>query len=214
FRDIVISLGSTYGLYLLSSILHLDPWHCFTSMFQYLLLLPTYINIFMIYAFCNLHDVSWGTKGDNAAAPLAAVVTKGGDGKQIAHVEVAEEDEDIEARYADFLAALAQQKADKEKPEEEKKPDKETAMQDYYKEFRTRVVLTWMMSNAVLIIVFTNNSIVDKLFNHSVASSVNPFLTFLFWSVAILAAIRFLASTCYLIGWWGTKISEAGGGNR
>lgn len=38
-----------------------------TSFVQYLLLLPSYVNILLIYAFCNLHDVSWGTKGDNGA---------------------------------------------------------------------------------------------------------------------------------------------------
>jgi chitin synthase len=30
FRDIVISLSATYGLYLFSSILHAEPWHIFT----------------------------------------------------------------------------------------------------------------------------------------------------------------------------------------
>jgi chitin synthase len=39
-----------------------------TSFIQYLLLLPSYVNILLIYAFCNLHDVSWGTKGDNGAS--------------------------------------------------------------------------------------------------------------------------------------------------
>jgi chitin synthase len=39
-----------------------------TSFVQYLLLLPSYVNILLIYAFCNLHDVSWGTKGDNGAS--------------------------------------------------------------------------------------------------------------------------------------------------
>jgi chitin synthase len=63
FRDLVISVVTTYGVYLLSSLLHLDPWHCFTSMPSYLLLLPSYVNILMIYAFCNIHDTTWGTKG-------------------------------------------------------------------------------------------------------------------------------------------------------
>lgn len=57
FRNIIISLGATYGLYLVSSFLYLEPWHMFTSFFQYLLLLPSYINILNIYAFCNIHDV-------------------------------------------------------------------------------------------------------------------------------------------------------------
>jgi len=59
---------ATYGLYLISSILFLDPWHMLTSFIQYLLLLPSYVNILLIYAFCNLHDVSWGTKGDNGSS--------------------------------------------------------------------------------------------------------------------------------------------------
>lgn len=39
-----------------------------TSFVQYLFLMPSYVNILLIYAFCNLHDVSWGTKGDNGSA--------------------------------------------------------------------------------------------------------------------------------------------------
>lgn len=31
FRDIVISLAATYGLYFISSFLHFEPWHMFTS---------------------------------------------------------------------------------------------------------------------------------------------------------------------------------------
>ena len=32
------------------------------GLFTYLLLIPMYINVFSIYAFCNLHDVSWGNR--------------------------------------------------------------------------------------------------------------------------------------------------------
>lgn len=56
-----------------------------TSFVQYLLLLPSYVNILLIYAFCNLHDVSWGTKGDNGSAKdlgQAKKVEK--DGKEMA----------------------------------------------------------------------------------------------------------------------------------
>jgi len=31
--------------------------------YAYMMLLPTYVNILMVYAFSNLHDTSWGTKG-------------------------------------------------------------------------------------------------------------------------------------------------------
>ena len=41
FRDIVISLVATYGLYLISSLMHFEPWHMFTSFIQYLFLQPS-----------------------------------------------------------------------------------------------------------------------------------------------------------------------------
>ena len=41
FREIVISLAATYGLYFTSSFLHFEPWHMFTCFLQYLFLLPS-----------------------------------------------------------------------------------------------------------------------------------------------------------------------------
>lgn len=41
FIDIVISMGATYGLYVITSLLHFEPWHLFTSIIQYMLLLPS-----------------------------------------------------------------------------------------------------------------------------------------------------------------------------
>lgn len=61
FRNIVLSLLATYGLYIISSLLALEPWHMsescpqlisviradvsVTSFLQYLLLAPSYINV-------------------------------------------------------------------------------------------------------------------------------------------------------------------------
>lgn len=41
FRDIVVSVAATYGLYLLGSLIHFEPWHMFTSFLQYMFLLPS-----------------------------------------------------------------------------------------------------------------------------------------------------------------------------
>ena len=41
FRDIVISLAATYGLYFIGSFMHLEPWHMFTSFIQYMFWLPS-----------------------------------------------------------------------------------------------------------------------------------------------------------------------------
>ena len=56
-RDILVSVSATYGLYIVSSLLYMQPWHMLTSFLPYLFLLPGYINILTIYAFCNTHDV-------------------------------------------------------------------------------------------------------------------------------------------------------------
>ena len=50
FRDIVISLLATIGLYLAASLLAFEPWHMITSFAQYLLLAPSYINVLNVYA--------------------------------------------------------------------------------------------------------------------------------------------------------------------
>jgi chitin synthase len=45
FRNLIVSTASTYGLYLISSILFFDFLHMITSFIQYLLLSPSYVNI-------------------------------------------------------------------------------------------------------------------------------------------------------------------------
>jgi chitin synthase len=44
-RNMVFSLIITYGAWLLSSVLALDPWHLATCMLQYTLLSPLYLVI-------------------------------------------------------------------------------------------------------------------------------------------------------------------------
>lgn len=95
FRDIVISLGATYGLYLVSSLLYFEPWHMFTSFIQYLLLLPSFVNILLIYSFCNLHDVSWGTKGSTTTGDLGAAKLTKKDGKDVMEVAVPTNKDDL-----------------------------------------------------------------------------------------------------------------------
>ncbi|CAG8788372.1 5798_t:CDS:1, partial [Cetraspora pellucida] len=108
FRDIVISIVSTYGLYFFASFIHGEPWHMFTCLLQYILLVPFYVNILMVYAFCNTHDVSWGTKGDNGnSANLGgAQAVTGKDGKQMFKVEIPTEKEDINAAYDKITSGL------------------------------------------------------------------------------------------------------------
>ena len=58
---------------------------------------------------CNLHDVSWGTKGDNSASPLGSVKTeKQKDGREIAHVEIPDDPADKDDIWLEYAAKLAE----------------------------------------------------------------------------------------------------------
>ncbi|KAJ3089949.1 Chitin synthase, class 2 [Physocladia obscura] len=202
FRDLVVSTCSTYLLYLLSSVMFLDPWHAFTCMLQYLLMIPAFANILMVYAFCNIHDVSWGTKGITEAAPLPAVtVGVNSSGEKVATVDLPDQNQDADEYYAHALQRLDHEAAHLRDRKEDNSV--KTDDDDFFKQFRTNVVLLWMISNFILVFVFTNGWILQAI---TKAGSVNPYLSFLLWSVAVLAGIRFTASAVYLVGWvreWG-----------
>lgn len=48
FRDLILSMFSTYGLYLISSLMFFDAVHMVTCFIQYLLFSPLFINILYI----------------------------------------------------------------------------------------------------------------------------------------------------------------------
>ena len=70
---------------------------------QYILLTPTYINVLNIYAFCNTHDITWGTKGDDKAEKLPSAHLKPG-GK--VDVNIPQDDGDLNAQYEAELERL------------------------------------------------------------------------------------------------------------
>ncbi|GLB35745.1 putative chitin synthase [Lyophyllum shimeji] len=198
-QDIVIALLATYGLYFISSFMHFEPWHMFTSFTQYMFLLPSYVNILMMYAMCNLHDVTWGTKGDNGAAKDlgGAKKVKNQDGKEVMEVELPTAREDVEQLWVAARNSL------KIKPPPEKESrDAATKQLDHDRNSRTNVVLAWVGSNMLLIVVFTSNAFADWVKAHVQAANgtaFNPYLTFLFWAFAGLSAVRFMGSFLYLV---------------
>ncbi|KAI8911759.1 chitin synthase-domain-containing protein [Gorgonomyces haynaldii] len=203
FRDLVLSLMSTYGVYIISSCVYLDPWHMLTSFVQYLLLLPSFVNILMVYAFCNLHDVSWGTKGDNKPQEQAApvVIKEDEHGVQTALVDLPVNQGDIDDNYTMFSKALrpnAQQQEQLMKENKLKRVDTLIA-EDYFRSFRTRVVLSWILSNMILIAIFTTPELAMLIRVDIRNKAFNPFLTFILWSVAFFAVFRFVGSTVYII---------------
>ena len=149
---ILIALVSVFGLYYIASFMYLDPWHMFTSFPVYLLIMPSYTNIVNVYAYCNWHDVSWGTKGsDKADALPSANTTKGEDGKAAVIEEPDKPQADIDSAFeATVKRALA--------PYVPPKVVEKKTLEDSYKSFRTKLVSAWIFSNALLAVAITSNS--------------------------------------------------------
>ncbi|KAF4439844.1 chitin synthase [Fusarium austroafricanum] len=147
---ILVALITIYGLNFVASFMYLDPWHMFHSFPYYLLLMSTYINILMVYAFNNWHDVSWGTKGsDKAEALPSAHVTKG-EKNEVVVEEVEKEQEDIDSQFEQTVRrALA--------PFKEEEEIEKADVEDGYKSFRTGLVVSWLFGNILLIVCITSD---------------------------------------------------------
>ncbi|CAG8947903.1 unnamed protein product [Penicillium salamii] len=193
--NIVISMLSTVGLYFYSSFIYLDPWHMFTSSIQYFLLMPSYVCILQVYAFCNTHDVTWGTKGDNVInTDLGAAKVING---STVVVEMPSEQLDIDSGYDAALRNLRDRLEVPEPP-----PSDSQLQEDYYRAVRTYMVSIWMVANVVLGMAISEVYGVD-------AGGTNVYLAIILWSVAVLAAIRAVGSTTYAILQVIHKIVEA-----
>lgn len=189
---ILIALAATFGLYFIASFLYLDPWHMFTSFGQYLLLATSYINVLMVYAFSNWHDVSWGTKGaDKADALPSAQTQKASDGKATIIEEIDLSQADIDAQFETIVKrALTPYVA----PKEETKK----TLEDSYKSFRTRLVTLWIFSNALLAVAITSDNFNKFGFTTGATSRTANFFRALLWATAALSLVRFLGCLWFL----------------
>lgn len=196
FFSIVVSLAATYVMWFVASLIFFDPWHMFTCFIQYILLTPTYINVLNIYAFCNTHDITWGTKGDDQAAKLPSANLKPG-GK--VDVNIPQDDGDLNAQYDAELAVFAS-KPPKEVtiiPEEERQAD-------YYKGFRSGVVLAWVFCNFALAAIVLNAAGLDQ-FSDKKNQKQNDnqksmiYMAVVLWSVVVISTIKFIGAVWYLV---------------
>lgn len=189
---IVVALASTFGLYFISGILYLDPWHCFHSFLQYLFLMPSFVNILNVYAFCNWHDVSWGTKGSDKADALPEVKSSKGDGDTEAVIEEVDRPQAVidQQFQAVVKRALTPYKPviEKDKPS----PDDEN------KSFRTNLIILWIFTNTALALGITSTKAEDVGVTAPVDERTSYFFSFLLWSNAILALFRFSGNVIFV----------------
>lgn len=161
---VLVALISTYGIYFIASFLYMDPWHMFTSSWAYFLGMPSSINILMVYAFCNWHDVSWGTKGSDTADKLPSVQTA--TDAQTAFVE------ELDKPQADIDTQFEQTVKRALSPYEEPNEKVEVNLDDSYKAFRTNLVLLWTLSNGFLALCINNAGISQLCLTVSVGRTV------------------------------------------
>ncbi|KAG5220362.1 glycosyltransferase family protein [Salix suchowensis] len=98
------------------------------------------ITIYMTFA--NVHDVSWGTKGDNKVSTDLGVVTTGKNKNEV-EVNVPTAETDINAAYEDAIQLLSSKP-----PKVDSKPDAATQQEDYYRTFRTNTTTNKDSNNA------------------------------------------------------------------
>jgi chitin synthase len=202
FRDLIISLCSTYILYFVASFMFLEPWHMFTSFIQYLLLSPSYINVLNIYAFCNVHDISWGTKGPDVPPAIKNGEVKTTNGQ--AAVNVPNDDKDLDEQYEAELLVLSKPEEAEVKDDKAKAKEKEEKQEAYYAGVRSGVVLAWMFTNFALAAAILNSAGLDRLTTGSDEALIEAqrskiYLAIILWTVAALSAFRFLGATWFLI---------------
>jgi chitin synthase len=184
FTNLIVSTATTIGLYFLMSFLYLDPWHMFTSSAQYFALLPSYICTLQVYAFCNAHDVTWGTKGDNVQMTDLGSA-RGKSGGNIVELEMPSEQLDIDSGYDEALRNL-RDRIEVPVPE----MSEAQAQEDYYRAVRTYMVVIWMIANAILAMS------VSEAYSDTNVSS-NFYLKFILWAVAGLAFFRAIGSSAF-----------------
>ncbi|KAM0718694.1 hypothetical protein Q7P37_005765 [Cladosporium fusiforme] len=183
FTNMIVSTLSTIGLYFIMSFLYLDPWHMFTSSAQYFALLPSYICTLQVYAFCNTHDVSWGTKGDNSSKTDLGVAK--GSKSGVVELEMPSEQLDIDSGYDEALRNLRDRVEVPEPP-----PNVSQIQEDYYRAVRTYVVIVWMCCNAVLVMAVSEAYPTESI-------GENYYLKIILWSVAALALFRAIGSSTF-----------------
>ncbi len=127
---IIIAVMFSVGVYFIASLLHGFKNFTFIlfTFVQYTFMLPTYVFILPIYSFCNIHDISWGTKGISTNNDLKKV----------------DERHDSEKK----LLILIDKDPDTIR-------ERKIELEDKFKAYRSHVLLAWISTNGLFISVVT-----------------------------------------------------------
>ena len=172
---VVFAAIIAFGSYAFGAFMHGELFAVCGVVIQYLFMLPTFVNMFTIYSFCNMHDISWGTKEGNlsneqrrqqnrtvaqrlqaiseAAAGKTSATERfmkalGADTAAANHRNQVEHKDDLMDVAAMVAAAKSQAEADEAKAKLAAELAKEhKLLEAEFASFRTRLVTCWIFSN-------------------------------------------------------------------
>lgn len=215
FRNLTVSLASTYFLYILGSLVFFDMFHLLACTLQYLLLSPAYINVLAVFAFCNIHDISWGTKGALTTVNPSKAKTVVNDATGANELLLSEKLTDPDNMYREAAQFLNKPETEVDSPKDNMKISEKN-----YALGRTYTVILWLLTNFALIVVVlrtggledfstykagTSTSTSSKLVTRNYWTSNNVgdiFMTVILWTVAGLALFRFVGCVYYRISFF------------
>ncbi|KAJ5151104.1 Chitin synthase C [Penicillium canariense] len=187
---ILITLVATYGVHIIASIVYMDPLHVLTSAWAYFAGTTCSSNILMVYAFCNWHDVSIGTKVANKSELLPEAQTKK-DEKSKFIEEVDRPQIDIDTL---FQATVKRALATFEPPAESNGKD----VDDLYKAFRTYLVLLWVFSNLIMVLCIMSISITRFCLSEIPNVRIWNYLLAVVWATVGISLFRFVGALWFL----------------
>ncbi|KAK7415575.1 hypothetical protein QQX98_005821 [Neonectria punicea] len=188
---------SIFGVYIAVGFLALDPWHLFTSYAQFLFVSSSYVNILNIFAFSNVHDVSWGHKSKRQELP-----TREPAGNYLLLAETrdcvsgasdTDFHEDIHIIDAEYEKIVIQALTADPVVKKENQP----SQSDSLLEFRTILPANYIFSNFFLCLIILNDSLKPLSFLGSSYWHKIRFLQWWMWSSSISFLLRFAESFYY-----------------
>ncbi|CAG8480911.1 11504_t:CDS:2, partial [Scutellospora calospora] len=168
---IVLPLASTYIMYIFTSLIMLDFVHMILCIVQHVFLIPFYVNVLNIYAFCNVHDISWGTKDANEV-----------DLVDILNEIVISDEKNPKVSFS------GQKNTNKD---EDKGINHAKMIEESRKVFRACFVLLWLFSNALLVFCVISYVGTTLETHFSQTSRTVIYIAIILWSVTALSALRF-----------------------
>jgi hypothetical protein len=175
-----VTLISVFGLVCLGSwvVIGALNYELLTTLLcvsQYIFLMPAFQLIFSIYSFCNLHDISWGTKGlEDGSSSGSTVMTPSHDGRKGAGRREQEQERLLHKKLLARTAAT-------------------------YTQFRSSMLLCLVLSNVTVVTVY---QLLDRRHASDGRMFNNAYLVGVLGMTVGMFVFQFFFATTYVLYKW------------